>query len=134
VVGDGQDFGKNNQAEIEELVRTTKLDDPWAWEGYGSSSPGEVVWKYELPKDTFFTDEHAGWDGERMEQAIRENPDRSAKAVPVCQFRSMARLLRKPMRNESNAHVTPDSRWVAFQSASEEARYEVWVSRIPGIE
>lgn len=134
VVGDGQDFGKNNQAEIEELVRTTKLDDPWAWEGYGSSSPGEVVWKYELPKDTFFTDEHAGWDGERMEQAIRENPDRSAKAVPVCQFRSMARLLRKPMRNESNAHVTPDSRWVAFQSASADARYEVWVSRIPGIE
>lgn len=132
VVGDGTDFGKNSQAEIEELVKSQKVDDPWAWGGYGSDSPGEVIWKYELPQETFFTDEHAGWDGERMERAVREDPGRSARAVPLCQFRSMARLLKKPMRNESNAHVTPDSRWAVFQSASEDGLFEVWAARVPG--
>jgi hypothetical protein len=131
VVGDGTDFGKNNQAEIEELVRSGKVDDPWAWEGYGSDSPGEVIWKYELPKESFFG-ERAEWTAEGIARAIDQNPKKSAKAVPLCQFRSMARVLRKPMRNESNAHVTPDSRWAVFQSASEDGLYEVWVARVPG--
>jgi len=132
VVGDGEDFGKNNQAEIDELVRSGKVDDPWAWGGYGSDSPGEVIWKYELPKESFFTDAHCGIASEDLARAIAENPQRSARAVPVCQFRSMARILKKPMRNESNAHVTPDSRWAVFQSASEAGLYEVWAARVPG--
>lgn len=131
VIGDGQDFGKNNQSEIDELVRTSKVDDPWAWGGYGSDSPGEVIWKYELPKESFFTDAHCGTNSEDLARAIAKNPQRSAKAVPLCQFRSMARVLKKPMRNESNAHVTPDSRWAVFQSASEDGLYEVWAARIP---
>lgn len=130
VVGDGQDFGKNNQAGVEELLRSSKVDDPWAWKGYGSSSPGEVIWKYELPKESFFTDAHCGLLTEELARAIEQNPDRVAKAVPLCQFRSMARILRKAMRNESNAHVTPDSRWVVFQSASEDGLHEVWAARV----
>ena len=131
VVGDGQDFGKNNQAGIDELVRASKVDDPWAWEGYSSDSPGEVIWKYELPKESFFTDAHCGISSEDLARVIAENPQRSARAVPLCQFRSMARVLKKPMRNESNAHVTPDSRWAVFQSASEAGLYEVWAARVP---
>ncbi len=133
VIGDGQDFGKNNQADIDELVRTREVDDPWAWEGYGSDSPGEVIWKYELPKESFFTDAHCGISSEELARTIVENPEQSARAVPLCQFRSMARVLRKPMRNESNAQVTPDSRWAVFQSASEDGLYEVWAARVPGV-
>jgi len=132
VIGDGHDFGKNNQAEIEGLVREGKVDDPWAWGGYGSDSPGEVIWRYDLPQQTFFADEHCSMSSEELARLIAENQEQSAKAVPLCQFRSMARVLKKPMRNESNAHVTPDSRWAVFQSASDDGLYEVWAARVTG--
>lgn len=32
------------------------------------------------------------------------------------------------MRLESNAHVTPDSRWGVFQSANETGLFEVWAA------
>jgi hypothetical protein len=61
-----------------------------------------------------------------------QNPDKLIKAEPVCKFRTM---LRNPQmlgyRLESNAHVTPDSRWVVFQSSSQDNRFEVWAARVP---
>jgi len=133
VVGDGTDFGKNNQAVIDELVRSKQVDDPWAWSGYGSDSPGEVIWKYELPRESCYAPRPEGWSPQDFAEAVERHPDQVARALPLCQFRSMARLLTKPMRNESNAHVTPDSRWAVFQSASEDGLYEVWAARVPGV-
>jgi len=133
VVGDGQPFGLNNQADIEEVVKAGDVDDPWAFGGYGSASPGEVIWKYELPAESFFRDEHCHLSYDELARLIEENPGGAARAVPLCQYRSRVRLLRSAAREESNAHVTPDSRWAVFQSASEEGLYEVWAARVPGV-
>ena len=35
-----------------------------------------------------------------------------------------------PIRLESNAAVTADSRWVVFQSCSEDGFHEVWAARV----
>ena len=44
-------------------------------------------------------------------------------------------MLRSPKmlgyRLEANASVTPDSRWVVFQSSSEDDYFEVWAARVP---
>ena len=45
--------------------------------------------------------------------------------------RSLVRTLQCGYRLESNAHVTPDSRWVIFQSSSQDDLFEVWAARIP---
>jgi hypothetical protein len=73
----------------------------------------EIVWKYELPAE------------------IRR--DSFAAVTPVARFRAMTRTLFAPgYRLETNAHVTPDSRWVVFQSSSEDDWFEVWAARVRG--
>ena len=42
----------------------------------------------------------------------------------------MPRLKMRAGRFETNVHVTRDSRWAVFQSASEQGLYEVWAARV----
>jgi len=71
-------------------------------------TPEEVAWKYEL------------------------RDDGHAEVRPIARFRAMTRtLLRGGHRLETNAHVTPDSRWAVFQSSSDDDWFEVWAARVP---
>ncbi|MCC6580672.1 MAG: hypothetical protein IT440_09535 [Phycisphaeraceae bacterium] len=97
-------------------------------------SPGETVWKYELPpRMELDPADYPGVDG--MARAVRDlqaNPDMAVRTIPICTFRSLTRTLFKDCRLESNAHVTPDSRWVVFQSSSEDDWFEIWAAKVPG--
>jgi hypothetical protein len=98
-------------------------------------SPGEVIWKYELPAQPLWDPARYG-EGDGWMDFMRDlvaHPEQAVRCVPVCQFRSMTRtLFRGGHRLESNAHVTPDSRWVVFQSSSDDDWFEVWAARVPG--
>lgn len=73
----------------------------------------EIVWKYELP--------------------AAEPPDQFVTVTPIAKYRALSRtLFAGGYRLETNAHVTPDSRWVVFQSSSADDWFEVWAARVPG--
>ena len=128
VVGDGLNFGGNNRHEAPADAQSGDGDNPWSWDGIDNESPGEVIWRYELPARSAIMNLAALSDGAALEAALAADPEGLAKATPICRFRGMVKLLRQPVRVESNAHVTPDSRWVVFQSAGQDGRYEVWAA------
>ena len=105
---------------------------------------GEIIWKYVLPEESVLDDPKYWQDYDHMYRAYRkdaarlldadliQNPDKLTSTKPVCRFRTMLRNLRMlGHRLESNAHITSDSRWVVFQSSSQENRFEVWAARVP---
>ncbi len=97
-------------------------------------SPGEIVWKFELPEQSIFDPAvHSGPDGMiRLLQDLGQHPEQAVRSVPICRFRALTRtLLKGGHRLESNAHVTPDARWVVFQSSGDDDRFEVWAARVP---
>ncbi len=154
LVGDGYEFDRNTlppeiRKEIQQRLADGRADPVWC-EFYltdNLTNGGEVIWKYELPTESVLDDpkywqdydhmytayRHEGLDGARLLDAdVLQNLDKVVKTTPVCQFRTM---LRNPSmlgyRLESNAHVTPDSRWAVFQSSSEDNCFEVWAARVP---
>jgi len=152
LVGDGYEFDRNTlppeiRTELQARIDDGRADPVWC-EFYlrdDLTNGGEVIWKYELPEESVLDDPKYWRDYDHMYEAYRhenarlldadviQNPDKLVRATPVCTFRTM---LRSPQmlgyRLESNAHVTPDSRWAVFQSSSEDNLYEVWAARVPG--
>ena len=132
VVGDGYNFGKNNQHEAKKLGKQGDGGNPWCYDGVGHDSPGETIWKYELPAESIVT-EPDDFDGtEALREAVRAHPEKAIKVTPACKFRSRMKMVDHPIRLESNATVTPDNRWVVFQSCSEDGYHEVWAARVDG--
>jgi hypothetical protein len=142
VVGDGYNFGKNNQHEAKNLGQKGDGDNPWCYDGVGQDSPGETIWKFELPAESIVT-EPSAFGGEIDEirlgttdsveavaAAVQAHPERAIKVTPACKFRSRMKMVDYPIRLETNATVTPDSRWVVFQSCNEDAIHEVWAARV----
>ena len=103
--------------------------------------PGETIYMHELPEERIMNSEDA-WhefnenytkDMEPFHKLLRDNRELTVKVTDVCKFRTLLRSEKHlGYRLESNAHVTPDSRWAVFQSSSEDDFFEVWASRIPG--
>ena len=107
------------------------------------SNGGETVWKYVLPEESVLDDEKYWQDYDTMYRSyfldpasldadLLREPDKTIRTTPICKYRTM---LRSPKmlgyRLEANASVTPDSRWVVFQSSSEDDYFEVWAARVP---
>lgn len=132
VIGDGLNFCRADLGTIEGLGNPGDGDNPWSWDGIDSESPGETIWQYEYPQETMWPEDMEYESVEDFYRAIEENPDKTVKTTPVCKFRSLSKMKLDGTRLESNAHVTPDSRWAVFQSASEEGLFEVWAARVKG--
>ena len=107
------------------------------------SNGGETIWKYVLPEESVLDDEKYFQDYDTMYRSyfldpasldadLLREPDKTIRTTPICKYRTM---LRSPKmlgyRLEANASVTPDSRWVVFQSSSEDDYFEVWAARVP---
>ena len=107
------------------------------------SNGGETIWKYVLPEESVLDDEKYWQDYDTMYRSyfldpasldadLLREPDKTIRTTPICKYRTM---LRSPKmlgyRLEANASVTPDSRWVVFQSSSEDDYFEVWAARVP---
>ena len=107
------------------------------------SNGGETIWKYVLPEESVLDDEKYWQDYDTMYRScfldpaaldadLLREPDKTIRTTPICKYRTM---LRSPKmlgyRLEANADVTPDSRWVTFQSSSEDDYFEVWAARVP---
>ena len=131
LVGDGHNFGANNRHEVPEEWRNGDKDNPWAYDGINEESPGEIIWKYTLPEETLVEQADSYSSKEQLAQDIVDCPEKAVAVTPICTFRSRMKLIDHPIRLESNAQVTPDNRWVIFQSCSEDAVHEVWAARIP---
>jgi len=103
--------------------------------------PGETIYMHELPEETIMNNDDV-WhefnenytkDMEPFHKLLRDNRELTIKVTNVCEFRTLLRSEKHlGYRLESNAHVTPDSRWAVFQSSSEDDFFEVWAGRIPG--
>jgi hypothetical protein len=131
LVGDGHNFGSNNRHEAPADAHRGAGDIPWSFDGIGSDSPGETIWKYVLPEETFITGAGDFENEEDLAAAVAAHPEMCVQVSPVCRFRSRMKMVDVPIRLESNAQVTPDSDWVVFQSCSESGFYEVWAARVP---
>ena len=103
--------------------------------------PGETIYMHELPNESLLDNddiwhdlnERYTTDMESFHQFLRDNRELTIKVTDVCKFRTLLRSDKMlGYRLESNAHVTPDSRWTVFQSSSEDDFFEVWAARIPG--
>ena len=129
VIGDGFNFCKDDVGLIEGLGEPGDGDNPWSWDGLHLSSPGETIWKYELPAETLWPEGTEFESNEEMHRLVEEHPEKTVRTTPLCKFRSRSKLKLDGTRLESNAHVTPDSRWGVFQSSSEDGLFEVWAAR-----
>jgi len=132
LIGDGFNFSMSGRAELEGAQDAGSGDNPWSWDGMHTPSPGETIWLYELPDETVWGEDVEFESTEHALRAVRENPEKTVRTRPLCKFRSLARMNRLTTRLESNAHVTPDSRWGVFQSAGEDGLFEVWAARVDG--
>ena len=130
LVGDGHNFGRNNEHEAVNLGRRGEGDNPFSYDGVGSDSPGEVIWKYELPQESIVTEGDDFDAEEELARAIKAHPEKAITVAPFCRFRSRMKMVDQPIRLESNAQVTPDSRWTVFQSCSEDGLHEVWAAHV----
>jgi len=130
VIGDGFNFCKADLGTIEGLGEPGDGDNPWSWDGLRHESPGETIWKYELPEESLWPTDRDFDSTEELQAAIAAHPGQLVKTTPLCRFRSLSKMKLNGMRLESNAHVTPDSRWGVFQSASEDGLFEVWAARV----
>ena len=131
IVGDGRPFSKSDIGLIKSLSKEPDPGLVFSWDGLlNSDSPSEVIWKYELPDETVWTELRDFQSEEDAYRMIAENPQNVIKITPLCRFRSRVRLTLDPIREEANAHITPDSRWAVFQSAGEEGLYEIWAARV----
>ena len=160
VVGEGYDFDEHNfPPELRALLQQ-RLDEGVEprWSAFfltglpvlsGTVPPtpisnsGETIWKYVLPEESVLDDEKY-WrdydqmyrsyhlDPEALDADLLREPDKTVTTTPICKYRTM---MRSPKvlgyRLEANASVTPDSRWVVFQSSSEDDYFEVWAARVP---
>jgi hypothetical protein len=111
LVGDGVEYDRTVSAEFRKRIEAL---DPNAAIGFarmslGFDNGGETIWLYRWPK------------------AGTATMDVSA----LCKRRTMCRTKMLGFRLESNAHVTPDSRWTVFLSSSEDDWFEVWAARVP---
>ena len=129
LIGDGKNWGWNTEHEA--AGKAGDGDNVWAFDGVGCHSLGEVIWKFELPRDSILKPDHGFQRRDDLVAPVYRNPDKVVCTTPLCRFRSLARLLNKPMRLENNAVVTPDSRWAVIQSCSESGLFELWAARIP---
>ncbi len=129
LVGGGKNWGWNTEHEA--AGKAGDGDNPWAFDGVGCHSLGEVIWKFELPQESILTPDHDFHRRDDLVAPVYRNPDKVVRTTPVCRFRSYARLLNRPMRLENNTQVTPDSRWAVLQSCSEDGLFELWAARIP---
>ena len=132
LVGDGCNFGRNNQHEAVNLGRRGDGDNPFSYDGVDSDSPGEVIWKYELPAESVVVQAEDFSSAADLEAAINAHPEKAIRVIPACTFRSRMKMVDHPIRLESNAQVTPDNRWVVFQSCSADGFHEVWAARLGG--
>lgn len=129
LIGDGKNWGWNTEHEA--AGKAGDGDNVWAFDGVGCHALGEVIWKFELPEQTILTPDHGFRRRDDLVAPVYRNPDKVVRTTPLCRFRSLARLLNKPMRLENNAVVTPDSRWAVIQSCSEDGLFELWAARVP---
>ena len=131
VIGDGFNFCRADTESMQDPGAEGSGDNPWSWDGMHTNSPGETIWLYELPEETLWSDDLEFESNAHAHEVIAQNPAQTVRTRPLCKFRSLAKLKRRTMRLESNAHVTPDSRWGVFQSASEDGLFEVWAAKVP---
>ena len=129
MVGDGKNWGWNTEHEA-----PVQMGDGFDFDGVGCHSPGEVIWKFELPQESILIPDHPYHRRDDLLAPVLRHPDKVVRTTPVCRFRSLSRLRNMRMRLESNAQVTPDSRWVTFQSCSEQGLFEIWAARITEIQ
>lgn len=95
-------------------------------------APGPSASPIAVPAESLIELGHEPWARrDDLLAAQFRQPERFVRVRPVCRFRSRMRLLNRPMRLESNAHVTPDNRWAVFTSCSPEGRHEIWAARVP---
>jgi len=139
IVGDGVNFDRTSippdvRARMEERAKRGDFESMWASGDLHSADGGETIWKYTLPAETVWDPAAHVADGDRLLADAAKHPERLVEVTPVCRFRSLARSHMLGYRLESNAHVTPDSRWVIFQSSSQDDWFEVWAARVPGTE
>jgi len=137
LVGDGANFDRHNvphalRQRIEQADETGDFGATWMRADLRRTNGGETIWKYALPSQSLWNYARHGTDAERLAADIAARPDRAVKTTPICRFRSLGRTLLLGRRLESNAQVTPDSRWAVFQSSSEDDRFQVWAARVPG--
>jgi len=130
VVGDGFNFCKADKDIVAGLGTPGDGDNPWSWDGLHHASPGETIWQYELPDCPFQIDDGVLEDAAVFNDYLIAHPEPRIKTSPVCKFRSMSKMTLEHIRLESNAHVTTDSRWIVFQSASDAGLYEAWAGRV----
>ena len=146
LVGDGRNFDQSMpddiRAKLEAIAAALDRDD-WASTWFlddlrRCTNGGETIWKYELPSQSLWDfDTYGLWttpdkDPEVFYRDLLAHPDQAVATTPVCGFRTLCRTHMMGQRLESNAHVTPDSRWVVFQSSNEDDWFEVWAARVPG--
>ncbi len=139
LVGDGDNFDQHNLTpELRRRLEEAIKDDPWrrAWSEWGLRNPngGETIWKYELPENNLWDYGRFAHNQALFNAEIEAQPERGVRTTPLCRFRTLCRGPLLGYRLESNAHVTPDSRWAVFQSSSDDNRFEVWAARVPGTE
>ena len=160
VVGEGYDFDENHFPPDLRALLQKRLDEGVEprWSAFyltglpvlsGTVPPApisngaETIWKYVLPEESVLDDERY-WqdydtmyrsyhlDPEPLDADLLREPDKTVTTTPICTYRTM---MRSPKvlghRLEANASVTPDSRWVVFQSSSEDDYFEVWAARVP---
>ena len=159
VVGEGYEFDVHNITSELKALTQQRIDEGvsrrWASHfinglqgnsGAVATAPisngGEVIWKYVLPEESVMDDDKY-FDYDQMyreyfrdpaplDADLLREPEKTVRTTPICKFRTM---LRNPKmigyRLEANACVTPDSRWVVFQSSSEDNYFEVWAARVP---
>ena len=150
LVGDGYEFDRNTlppdiRSRLEKRLADGTCDPTWC-EFYLTddlTNGGEIIWKYELPEESVLDDDKYWVDydhmytkyrqeqGRLLDADVLKHPEKTVKTTPVCKFRTMLRSHMLGYRLESNAHVTPDSRWVVFQSSSEDDFFQVWAARVP---
>lgn len=129
LVGDGKNWGWNTEHEARGSAASG--DVLHSFDGVGAHSLGEVIWRFDLPATSFLTPEnHLKYaTRDSLANPIYRHPEQFVSVRPICRFRSRQRLLNRPFRLESNAHVLPDSRWVMFTSCSEDGRSEIWAAK-----
>jgi hypothetical protein len=136
LVGDGVNFDRAGMtAELRQRIEAiaARGDDRSTWVRGSLRHPdgAETIWKYELPEETLTDYAAYAAAGDRLHTDLETDPGRAIRVTPLCRFRSLARTRMFGRRLESNAHVTPDSRWVVFQSSSEDDWFEVWAAEVP---
>jgi len=93
----------------------------------------DTIWLYELPEESLCDDQGYEHDADRFLADLERYPERTVSTTRLAQYRSLFRDKDTPpgTQFESNADVTPDNRWVVFQSSSDDGWLQVWAARVP---